>query len=240
MRLMRRLHKWLGLLVAAQFLLWGLSGAVFAWLDADEVSADSALRAVEPPTLPPSLDLREPSDLLREYGSQSVEEIRLTALDGQWLWRVELPGRVELRSAQDGAAFQLDGTRMRRIAASRYAGEGRLLSITLLPAADLQSRAQGPVWRADFDDTRRTTLYFAADDGRLLAARNSSWRLFDLFWMLHTMDYATRDNFNNPLVITLGLAASWLSLTGLVLLTRSFRDEPLRETLRRPDAGYGP
>lgn len=66
-------------------------------------------------------------------------------------------------------------------------------------------------------------FYFSADDGRLVQARNETWRLFDFFWMLHTMDFRTRDNFNNPLVITIGFAALWLSLSGFLLLFRSFR-----------------
>jgi len=33
-------------------------------------------------------------------------------------------------------------------------------------------------------------------DGR----RNDRWRLFDLFWMLHVMDYQGRDNFNTLLL----------------------------------------
>jgi hypothetical protein len=41
--------------------------------------------------------------------------------------------------------------------------------------------------------------------------------------MLHTMDYRGRDNFNNPLVITLGFAGLWLAVSGLILLFKSFR-----------------
>ena len=66
-------------------------------------------------------------------------------------------------------------------------------------------------------------MYFSADDGQLAEKRNSTWRLFDFFWMLHTMDYKSRDNFNSPLVITIGMAALWLSLSGFILMFRSFR-----------------
>ena len=41
--------------------------------------------------------------------------------------------------------------------------------------------------------------------------------------MLHTMDYEGRDNFNNPIVITIGFAALWLALSGFLLLFKSFR-----------------
>jgi hypothetical protein len=41
--------------------------------------------------------------------------------------------------------------------------------------------------------------------------------------MLHTMDYQGRDNFNNPLIVLIGFATLWLSISGVLLLTRSFR-----------------
>lgn len=37
------------------------------------------------------------------------------------------------------------------------------------------------------------------------------------------MDYEGRDDFNNPLVITVATATLWLTLSGLLLLLKSFR-----------------
>ena len=37
------------------------------------------------------------------------------------------------------------------------------------------------------------------------------------------MDYRGRDNFNNPLIVVIGFATLWLSISGVLLLTRSFR-----------------
>jgi hypothetical protein len=108
------------------------------------------------------------------------------------------------------------------LALGHYAGGGRLVAATLQTQPDIASRATGPVWQAQFDDAQRTALYFAADDGHFVAARTASWRWYDFFWMLHTMDYWGRDNFNNPLIVIVGMAALWLSISGIVLLTRSF------------------
>ena len=149
--------------------------------------------------------------------------MRAVSLADRWVWRVELQDRVELRALEDGAPVELDEPWVRKLALGRYAGGGRLLAATLQTQPDIESRAQGPVWRAQFDDSQRTALYFAADDGHFIAARTASWRVYDFFWMLHTMDYAGRDNFNNPLIVTIGMAALWLSISGIVLLTRSFR-----------------
>jgi hypothetical protein len=89
------------------------------------------------------------------------------------------------------------------------------------------------VWRADFEDSRHTSLYFSAADGRLVAARNGSWRIFDFFWMLHTMDYRGRDNFNNPLVILFATGGLWLAISGVLLLSRSFHWQSLKPSTWR-------
>ncbi len=46
----------------------------------------------------------------------------------------------------------------------------------------------------------RTTVYVAARLGTVQKFRNEKWRVFDFLWMLHTMDYSTRDNFGNLLL----------------------------------------
>ena len=89
--------------------------------------------------------------------------------------------------------------------------------------ATLETRDAGPTWEAAFDDATGTRLYFSAEDGALVAVRTDAWRLKDVFWMLHTMDYRGRDDFNNPLVVLAGAWAAWVALTGLWLLVRVFR-----------------
>lgn len=223
MLFLRKLHKWLGLVIGLQLILWTLSGAVFAWLNHREVMAEHIVRSPAPSALDRATKVAEPSAWLASYPPGSIYELRLTSLLGETLWRIELVDRVELRHAIDGTPLQLDESRVRELAVAHYAGKGRLQAIAYQSAPGLEARKSGPVWRAQFDDAQRTTLYFAANDGHFVAARNSSWRLFDFFWMLHTMDYTGRDNFNNPLVITVATGALWLSLSGLILLTRSFR-----------------
>jgi uncharacterized iron-regulated membrane protein len=223
MQFLRKLHKWLGLLIALQVILWAASGVMFAWLDHSKVAAVGSVRTVEAGVLTPGLVRSELTAWLGEYAQQDLYDVRVVSLADRWVWRVELQDRVELRALDDGAPLKVDEPWIRRLALDRYAGGGALVAATLQAQPDLEARSKSPVWRAQFDDPQHTALYFAADDGHFIAARTASWRLYDFFWMLHTMDYTGRDNFNNPLIITIGMAALWLSISGIVLLTRSFR-----------------
>ena len=73
----------------------------------------------------------------------------------------------------------------------------------------------------DFGDRQNNSYYVSAATGVLLEGRNDTWRLWDFFWMLRNMDYVNRTSFNHPLIIMVGFAAVWLSITGFYLLLRT-------------------
>lgn len=223
MLFIRKLHKWLGLIVGLQLLLWTISGLMFAWLDHHQVSAQHTTAVPDPQVLSASVQLTEPTSWLGEYQGKTLYEVRLAAVVDTPVWRVDLGNRIDLRNAHDGQVLTIDEGMARRLALSHYVGTGQLAAVEFHSAPGLETRKAGATWKAQFNDADETALYFSADDGRLVAARNLTWRWFDFFWMLHTMDYRGRDDFNNPLVITVGTAAMWLSLSGLLLLFRSFR-----------------
>lgn len=228
----RKLHKWLGLIVALQVIAWMISGLVFALLDHHDVTAQHGTRQPETKFLQPTIPVAEPGSWLPGYGEAAVYEVRLISLLEEWLWRVDTGERVELRRASDGSVVTLNEDMVRELAAEHYAGDGELQSVSFHAEPTIETRDSGAVWQASYDDEQRTTLYFAAQDGQLVETRNATWRLFDFFWMLHTMDYRGRDNFNNPLVITVGFAALWLALSGALLLFTSFTRRDLPRWLR--------
>ena len=220
---LRKLHKWVGLVVGVQLLLWCVSGLMFAWLDHGDINGEHLAAPLPLVALPADQPLAEPSTWLEQYADRAVHEVRLHPLDGAWFYRVAHDRGIELRRAADGTPYRLDAAAARRLASSYYRGGGTLTAVTYHAGETLESRTLGPTWQARFDDAARTSLYLSAGDGTLAAARGDTWRLFDFFWMLHTTDYAGRDDFNNPLVILAGTAALWIALTGMLLLFRVFR-----------------
>ena len=222
MRVMRLLHKWLGLIVGLQLLIWMVSGLVFAWLDHDAVTAEHSVRARPAPRLARSASLVEPDAWLAEYTAAELIDVTLMPLLDQWVYRVRLTDRIELRRAEDGSRFAIGEAMARRLATATYGGIGVLQRVAYHATPPIEARGAGAVWQAAFDDSDRTSLFFSAADGRLVAARNTTWRWFDFFWMLHTMDYRGRDDFNNPLVILVGTGALWLGISGIMLLWRAF------------------
>jgi hypothetical protein len=218
---LRKLHRWVALFVGLQVVLWAAGGVAFAWLDAAAVSGEGL--ASQPARAPIVAGERmvEPASL--GLAGSSVDALALVRINGAWTWRVVQDGRVHLRRASDGAHVVIGEPEARQLALAAYRGDGRLASVHFNAGPSLETRGEGATWQARFDDAPGTRLYFAADDGRLVAVRTDTWRVRDFLWMLHTMDYAGRDDFNHPLVVLAALAALWVGATGMWLLVRVFR-----------------
>lgn len=220
---LRKLHKWVGLVLGVQLLLWSVGGLMFAWLDHHAVTGEGLAAQAPPIALPATEILSEPAAWLDQFKGRTVHEVRLQPVASRWTYRVAHDGGAELRRASDGTATAIDATTARELAKQFYRGSGTLTSLTYLPTETLESRKFGATWRAEFEDSANTSLYVAADSGKLAVVRTDTWRVFDIFWMLHTMDYVGRDDFNNPVVILAGSAGLWIALTGALLIFRVFR-----------------
>ena len=222
-RAFRWMHKWFGLLLAVQFVLWMASGLAMSLLDHDAVQGH--VHRAEKDTSTPAW----PRGLVSPRQVISASALPVQSVETVWLldvpaYRLTTSRGVQLVSAVDGATLELDEATAKRIATGDYVGDGIAQAGVRLAMPNTESRGHaGPVWRFDFGDAEDTTVYVSAVDGRVLAHRNRTWRWFDVAWMLHIMDYGKREDFNNPLVIMAAGGGVWIALTGLWLLLSGLR-----------------
>lgn len=222
-RWMRKLHKWVGLILALQFVLWMASGLIMSLLDYDKLQghhhqAEQVERATDWPA-----GLLAPSDVLTSE-SRSSRSVETLWFRERPVYRLSDSTTTWLVDASDGRRIQIDSDTALAIAKADYRGTGRVAAPELLRAPTLEVRRHAaPIWRVGFDDKDATTLYVSGQDGSILERRNNTWRLFDIAWMLHIMDYSARDDFNNPLVVTAAAGGLWIALTGVWLLIASLR-----------------
>ncbi len=221
MFLIRWLHKWFGLVLGLQFLLWAGSGSVMALLDHHEVSGEHAVLPVAQISVP-----AEPLPLaaVAERVGAPILKLQLKPLFDTYVYEATTPLGVRLLDAARGTPIAIDAAKGRELAVARYSGQAPVKSVTRVDKTTLETRDVAlPVWRVEFADKDRSTLLVSEKTGEVLGAKTNAWRLWDIAWMLHIMDYGERQSFNHPLIITLGSGAAWLALSGLILLFRSFR-----------------
>src|SRR5688500_20236720 len=90
MLFLRKLHKWLGLVIGLQVVMWAVSGVMFAWLDHDAIDAAGSVRTVEPAVLSSTIVKTDPATWLGDYPPQELYDVRAIPLADRWVWRVEL------------------------------------------------------------------------------------------------------------------------------------------------------
>ena len=72
-----------------------------------------------------------------------------------------------------------------------------------------------PAYAITLQQPAHATVYVAAQLGTVQSVRTDPWRIFDVLWMLHTMDYEGRDNINNGILRA-------FSVLGLLTISSGF------------------
>lgn len=231
-----RLHRWLGLVIGLQVILWLASGLTMSLLDPDAVEG-TATRAPAPAARGWPTGTLAPAAILARHGAPA-ERVESAWLLERPVWRVVHDEASVLRDAFTGEPVAIDAALAGAIAEADYAGPGTPGTPQRLATAPLEARGHpGPLWRVAFADDAHTTLYISAQDGQVLERRTDAFRLFDIAWMLHIMDYTGRADFNHPLVVMMAGGGTLMALSGLWLLGFSIAGGALRPRAWRPRIG---
>lgn len=224
-------HRWFGLLLGFQVVLWMASGVIMSWFHIDLVRGE--VNSTIPFT--PELEARSyasPGGAIAQM--EGVEELRLKRFLGKAVYEVKALNGVALFSADTGARISpISESDAREVATSDYSGDDEIIAVERLSNPPNEYRGSSPVWRVSFDDRLQTRLYISQDTGEVTARRNKVWRLYDFFWMLHIMDYGERENFNNPLIRTASATGLVFAISGLYLLIIRFKSGRFGQDLKR-------
>ena len=216
---LRRIHKWVGLVIGLQFLLWAISGTAMALLDMDEV-AGGPMAEMSAAALPAG-STGWPR-VQQALSGQPISGLTLRSSPQGPVYQVSTAQNVRLFSAADGSPVVIDQANAIAIARAAHPERAAVKAVAPLSEPTFAVRDHElPIWQIDFDDARNSSYYVSGSTGELLQRRNDTWRWWDFFWMLHIMDYSERTSFNHPLIITVGFAMVWLAVTGFWLLFRT-------------------
>ena len=237
------IHRWLGLFICLQLLAWSTGGFVFSILALDLVRGerDSIMKPFDPIDLT-ALD-NMPSELhslvqgLLHAGTE-IGSISFQNRGRGPVWEIrDSKGTLVSVMCGDGSkTVPLLGEQDAGELAQRdFAHDARVRSVRLLVSDPPVQYRSGvlPAYEVALDHSRNPYIYVDAWTGAVTARRNRQWRIFDFFWMLHTMDYSGRDDFNHPLLTGFSILAILTALTGLTLWAWRAQSRWKRRSLRR-------
>ena len=203
--IIRRSHRYLGVILGIQFLFWTLGGLYFSWTNIDEIHGD--FQHKRPPNLSYSANLISPSTAFTTNAikADSIQSLQLFTILNKPYYLIKFfanqqpktlladatTGRLKPPVSKDEAI---------QIAAESFNGKPDLKTIkyiTEVSSHDEYREKPLPAWKVTFNHPTNTNIYISALQGKVETFRNSKWRIFDFLWMFHTMDYQGRDDINN-------------------------------------------
>ena len=219
--LSRRTHKWLTLIVGVQALIWTLSGLYMTVVHIDIIHGDHFIRAVEAKPVRLS-EIVSPVEVAK--AAPDAQQVRLASILNRPVYIAKAPAGELMFDARSGERLASPSPDdIRRLAEHWFTGPERLVRLELITEIPGEIRGrEPPLWRAEFDGWNKPTLYLSPATGQLVTRRHELWRIFDFLWMLHIMDYETRDNVNNWLLRGFTLLAFTTVLSGAWLLWFAF------------------
>ena len=190
----RNLHRYLSIFVSIQLLLWTISGIYFAYNKIELVRGEQY-------RLPLKIEYRifeRLDQMIMEKNDNGIKSY-LSHPDGLNIGPI---------SSEEAIKIATEKTSLNPIEAE------------LLTKANRGAEYRGrnlPIYRVTTDSQDGVNIYINPMTGSVSAIRSDSWRLWDLFWALHIMDYQDRDNINNLLLKILSILALVTSMSGIAL-----------------------
>jgi len=208
----RKTHRYLGLFLGIQFLLWTISGLYFSWTNIDSIHGDHF--RIENPKQLEFTELISPSNLEKNI---SIKSISLRVINNKPYYFIN---NTQLFNAKTGKTKDGISKEEALSVAKRYIKNNlKVKNVNLITKVDKKHEYRErllPAYVISYEGDEALKVYISKNDGRFQTIRHRNWRWFDFLWMTHTMDYGgNRDNINT---ITLRI----FSLLGLITVASGF------------------
>ena len=195
-----------------QFLFWTISGLYFSWTNIDEIRGEHLINK--------NVQLKDFSELispskLNESNINSIELRDISGVPYYWI------NNVNLYNAYTGnLKYSITKNEAIDIAKQNLVKGLEIKSINYISTVDKHHEYRNkllPAYVISFKDKKNIKAYVSSLDGKFQTVRHRNWRWFDFLWMTHTMDYESRDNFNNTLLRAFSLLGLITVLSGFTL-----------------------
>jgi len=207
----RRAHRYLGLFLGLQFLMWTISGLYFSWTNLDEIHGDQFknldYQPIEFDNLISPLEINFPEPINR-IEIRDIKEEPYFLINKSFLFHART-GEIKKTISEEDAIYiannyMKEGLEISNVETIYETGKHHEYREKLLPA-----------YVINYKSDENLKAYISIKNAKFQTVRHRDWRWFDFLWMTHTMDYEGRDDFNNTVLRI-------FSLLGLITVMSGF------------------
>ena len=208
--IIRKTHKYLSFFISLQLLLWTVSGIYFAFNKIENVRGEHYRKAMVSNFEIDNLNLN-----LDSVGEISIKK----RLDQNIIIVKTASGNKYL----DGSGISIN--KLSKDQVSEIVKNNTSLKPYLVEEVTEDKRGSEyrgrklPIYRAITKNSKDKDINVYVDpySGEILSIRSKQWRIWDLMWGFHIMDWVERDNIDNILLKIFSILALISSITGLLI-----------------------
>lgn len=209
----RKVHRYLGLFLGIQFIMWTASGLYFSWTDIDEIHGDHFRNMEYEPMAFSGLIGLSQIDVQANIRSLNLKEIA-----GRPYYWINNEFLVDARTGK--LKNGITEEEALKVAKKQMAPNLKVKDVDVITATDKHHEYREkklPAYVISYDTPENLKAYVSVEDGSFQTVRHRNWRWFDFLWMTHTMDYESRDDFNTTLLRAFSLLGLITVLSGFLL-----------------------
>ena len=211
--IVRKTHKYLSFFISLQLFLWTISGIYFAFNKIELVRGEQ-YRLTE--SFPVNF-----SEV--KFSRSDVQQVKAINRLGEIIFVVSGSKSTEYLDSFGAPVNKLNRSEVFEIVSS----SSTLKPIDLEEITEFSKRSEFrgrnlPLYKVTSlnDKDKKINLYLNVFSGEITAVRSLQWRIWDLMWGFHIMDWQTRDKINNIFLQIFSILALVSSISGIMLFFR--------------------
>ena len=211
--IVRNTHKYLSFFISVQLFLWTVSGIYFAFNKIELVRGEQ-YRLTE--SFP--INFNEV-----KFSRSDVVQVKAINRLGEIIFVVSGSKSTEYLDSFGAPVNKLNKSEVFEIVSS--SSTLKPIDLEEITESSKGSEFRGrdlPLYKVTSlnDKDKKINLYLNVFSGEITAVRSIQWRIWDLMWGFHIMDWQTRDKINNIFLKIFSILALVSSISGIMLFFR--------------------
>ena len=211
--IVRNTHKYLSFFISVQLFLWTVSGIYFAFNKIELVRGEQ-YRLTE--SFP--INFNEV-----KFSRSDVQQVKAINRLGEIIFVVSGSKSTEYLDSFGAPVNKLNKSEVFEIVTS--SSTLKPIDLEEITESSKGSEFRGrnlPLYKVTSlnDKNKKINLYLNVFSGEITAVRSIQWRIWDLMWGFHIMDWQTRDKINNIFLQIFSILALVSSISGIMLFFR--------------------
>ena len=208
--IVRNTHKYLSFFISVQLFLWTVSGIYFAFNKIELVRGEQ-YRLTE--SFP--INFNEV-----KFSRSDVHQVKAINRLGEIIFVVSGGKDIEYLDSFGTPVKKLNKSEVFEIVSS--SSTLKPIDLEEITESSKGSEFRGrdlPLYKVTSlnDKDKKINLYLNVFSGEITAVRSLQWRIWDLMWGFHIMDWQTRDKINNIFLKIFSILALVSSISGILL-----------------------